>query len=324
MYLNTSTYKSLSLIIPTYNGKALLEEFLPSVLVAVDAYPGKKEIIVVDDASSDSTKSYLNEFAINLPCFRAIYNPKNLGFAGTCNVGIKESKGEILFFLNNDVALVPDYFNYFNTYFADPKTFAVTTCGYVYSTGKPLDGIKLGKWKRGLPRFTGNIFNEQIQDKGLSSPYYSFSVQGAYFFADAEKVKKLGGFDELMSPYIYEETDLAYRALKRGWKIFYEPNCIGYHAVSSTLKRSGKFKRNVISSRNRIIFIWKNIHSPKMLASNLVFMFLKLILFKRVYWKAIWLALRNFKEIKEKRKIEKQESIMSDYQLFFNFPECFK
>ena len=321
-----STLKSLSIIIPNYNGAELLNKFFPSVLSAAERYKGGWEIIIVDDCSKDESSEVLTNIRDAHPSrqIRIYYNTANLGFAGTCNVGIGQSSGEVLFFLNNDVELDPDYFNYFNSYFSLQNTFAVTTCGYTHVGRKELDGIKVGAWKRGLSRVTGNIFNSEIAKSTLAAPYLSFSVQGAYFFADSIKVKELGGFDELLSPYIYEETDLAYRALKRGWRIYYEPKCIGYHAVSSTLNRTPSFQKKVISHKNRIIFIWKNIHSAKLLASHFFFLFIKLICFNRAYWAAIKIVLSRLDEIKERREAEKRATVVTDTQLFFNFPNCFK
>ncbi|HEX8545756.1 MAG TPA: glycosyltransferase [Cytophagaceae bacterium] len=324
--LDDKRLRSLSIIIPNYNGADLLRKFLPSVLSAVQQYQGNCEIIIVDDGSKDESRNVLAEFSSQYPNqkIKAYFNTQNLGFAGTCNVGISHANGEILFFLNNDVELEEYYFNFFNDYFAQNHTFAVTTCGFTYEGRKDLDGIKTGRWKRGLSRVTGNIYNREIESKHLTRPYLSFSVQGAYFFADAKKVKELGGFDPLLSPYIYEETDLAYRALKRGWRIYYEPRCIGYHAVSSTLNKTPSFQKKVISHKNRMIFIWKNIHSRKLLLSHFFFLFIKLGCFNKAYWKAFRICLSNLDEIKAKRKVEKGVSVVRDTQLFFNFPNCFK
>jgi GT2 family glycosyltransferase len=306
--------RSLSIIIPNYNGEELLRTFMPSVFEAAKNYSGKWEIILVDDKSPDNSRTVLEELKNNNSHVKVIYNSINLGFAGTCNVGIHASAGEILFFLNSDVKLNADYFNYFNSYFDNPLTFAVTTKAFRLFDSTFLDGLKTGSWKRGMPKVYKDIDTDK--QNTLTRPFYSFAVQGAYFFADAIKVKQLGGFDELLSPYIFEETDLSYRALKRGWKIAYEPLCISYHAVSATIKKKKKRKTQIIATKNKLLFIWKNIHSNKLLFSHFLFLGLRMMTINLIYTRAFIMALKNLNEIKGKRQVEKIESVVKDEVLF--------
>ncbi|MBX9852137.1 MAG: glycosyltransferase [Cytophagaceae bacterium] len=232
--------RSLSVIIPTYKAKDLLEEFLPGVIDIAREYQGDWEIIAVDDHSQDESVKFLQELRKSEQRLKVIENEKNLGFSGACNAGMRASKGEILFFLNNDVRLEKGFFNHFNKYFDLPDTFAVTVCAYRLYNSSLLDGAKPIRWSTGMPRVHENYYKEDFQKHRLVPPYLSFAVQGAYFFADAFKTKALGGFDELFSPYIFEETDLSYRALKRSWKIYFEPECQAYHAVSATIGKKRK------------------------------------------------------------------------------------
>jgi GT2 family glycosyltransferase len=309
--------RSLSIIIPNYNGEELLKTFMPSVLHAAKNYKGVWEIVLVDDLSSDNSYPVLEELKSSNPQIKIVYNKVNLGFAGTCNAGIKAAKGEVLFFLNNDVRLNEDYFDHFNEYFNDSSTFAVTTKAYRLSDSSFLDGQKPGSWNRGMPKVYKNI------DTDLSGtakkPFLSFAVQGAYFFADAKKVNHLEGFDELLSPYIFEETDLSYRALKRGWKIFYEPACISYHAVSATIKKKKKKKTQIIATKNKLLFVWKNIHSTKLMVEHLLFLLLRLLTFNVTYASALKMALKNLSEIRKKREIEKKAACVDDLDLFRSY-----
>ena len=309
-------YRSLSIIIPNYNGEQLLQTYMPSVLDASRNYKGEYEIIIIDDQSVDNSLNILTELQNKNPEIKVICNYVNLGFSGTCNAGIKIAKGDILFFLNTDVKLSKDFFHYFNNYFEYENTFAVTVCAHRLPNLQPLDGIKLGYWKRGMPKIYKNIFNEDLERLGLKKPYSSFSVQGAYFFADAKKTLLLGGFDELFSPYIFEETDLSYRALKRGWKIYYDPLSIAYHAESSTINRKKKKNTLAIATKNKLIFVWKNIHSKRLLISHFIFLGLRLLSLNLIYWKAFRMAIKDLDLIKEKRAIEKKEALHSDEVLF--------
>ena len=313
-------YSGLSIVMPNYNGAELLKTFLPDVLIAVSNYSGKSEVIVVDDHSTDNSIEILNTFA-NIILVR---HDMNAGFQRTCNTGLANSQYEVVFFLNTDVKLAPDYFSYFKEYFKNEDTFAVTPQGYDYRTGDRLDGGKIGYWKKGHPRVTQNYY---LQDHPtLQPPYLSFAVQGAYFFADRDKMIDLGGFDELMAPFIFEETDLSYRALKRGWKIYYEPRCQAWHKHSSTIASiSSERKRKMISYRNRMIFVWKNIQDPGYLASHLIYVFLRLLIFpSRIMWTAFASALKMLPQIRAKRKIEKLEQVLNDKEIFNSFKSYYK
>ncbi|GAL83819.1 glycosyl transferase [Sporocytophaga myxococcoides] len=311
-------FRYLSVIIPNYYGAELLQQFLPSVLHALENYQGQWELVIVDDKSKDASIEVIKMFCQRDERISLIVHEVNKGFSATCNSGAAAARGEIIFFLNNDVELREDFFSGFNKYFDKPETFAVTVGGYSFIDRKPLDGLKLINWKRGFPRVTENIFREQL-DPEKTDMFESGGVQGAYFFADANKFRQLKGFDELFSPYLFEETDLGYRALKRGWKIYFDPDSIAFHNVSSTLtKQSSDFKRTV-DIRNKVIFIWKNINTPGLLFGNVIFLIIKLISLNRFYWKAIIKVFRLKDQILEKRKEEAKYFKVSDRTILQKF-----
>ncbi|MER7402424.1 glycosyltransferase family 2 protein [Streptomyces sp. NPDC000070] len=91
---------TVSVIIPNYN----YEKTLPACLDAVFAQTLQPlEVIVVDDASTDRSREIIRGY----PC-RLIENPGNSGVSAVRNRGAAESRGDILFFVDSDVALAPD------------------------------------------------------------------------------------------------------------------------------------------------------------------------------------------------------------------------
>ncbi len=320
-----SRHQGLSIIIPNYNGAHLIRNFFPSVLKAIENFNGEYEIIVVDDASTDDSLIVLNEFARQKPCIKIVASRANGGFSRSCNLGLAAARMEICFFLNTDVTLDEDIFEHFGVHFSDPSVFAVTICGFKMGTAEQIDGIRKGLWHHGKLRSTENFFDSDIQRLKLTPPYRSLSVQGAYFFADTEKIRSLNGFDEIYSPYLYEETDLCYRALKRNWKIIYEPKCRGAHQVSATIKSAaGIFRVKTIAARNQLFFTWINIHSPKLLTSHFLFLFLRLITLNVVVWAGLMRSLPQIGTVLRKRRLEKQHSVIGDNEILEFFRRYYR
>ncbi len=95
----------VSFIIPLYNCLPFTQAMLASLRETLP--PGlAHEIIFVDDGSTDGTREWLKSLAV--PC-HVLLNDRNLGFAGTCNRGAAAARGEFLFFLNNDLVLLPGW-----------------------------------------------------------------------------------------------------------------------------------------------------------------------------------------------------------------------
>ena len=88
----------LSIVIPTYNGRPLLEICLASVNTCLPASMNI-EVIVADDGSTDDTIAWL---ALNYPWVRVVRNPVNGGFVAAANLGLLAAQGKFIQLLNND------------------------------------------------------------------------------------------------------------------------------------------------------------------------------------------------------------------------------
>jgi len=92
----------ISVLIPNYNGRHLLEKNLPVILKACERWKkGEWEVIIVDDASTDDSVDFLKK---NYPQVKIVRHAKNQRFAAACNSGVRAAKGDIVVLLNNDVA----------------------------------------------------------------------------------------------------------------------------------------------------------------------------------------------------------------------------
>lgn len=237
--------KSISVVIPNYNGKKLLEKNLPAVFAALKNV-SDYEVIVADDASTDDSVNYIQT---NWENVILIKNTINGGFSKNINSGFKKASKELVLALNSDVHLSEDYFVEQFKYFESPETFGVM--GSIYNNGKLIDAAKYPVWKAGKLVTTINVV---ILDK-TSDWIPTLFLSGANALMDRKKLMQLNGMDERYSPFYMEDVDLSVRAWRMGWKCYYEPKSNCNHIISSTIDSNNK-KNFVkfISKRNKLIF----------------------------------------------------------------------
>lgn len=301
--------RPLSVVIPTWNGRALLEEHLPTVLAAGEAYERASaapvEIVVVDDGSEDDTAAWL---ARMYPRVRLIVKPANDGFAAACNVGFRESRHPIVVLLNNDVAVAPDVLLHLTPHFSDPRVFAVTCRALWPDSNRLASGGKIGKFARGFWRIHHNYDADPNRSR---PPYYSIVASGGFSAFDREKVIALGGFDELLRPFYWEDVELSLRAWRRGWTILYEPRAIVYHQASRTISRrfSPAYVR-MVNQRNRLLTHWIHLDDPVwLLAHGTMVLGLTvgaLVRGDRAFLQAVGQALGHISEVRRRRRRERQ------------------
>lgn len=254
---------NLSVVIPTWNGRHLLERFLPSVFSAADTYRettgADVEIVLVDDAGNDDTAFWLateHPGRVNL-----LMKRYNEGFAHTCNVGFEHAKHDVVVLLNNDVEVAPDAFAPLVEHFSSDDVFAVACLTTNLETGVASGVGKIGSFSRGFLR----VHAGYLPAGADSTDYPSiFASGGASAFSRA-KLLALGGFDTLYAPFYWEDVELSYRAWKRGWRVLFEPRSRVRHQVSSTIgKRFARHYVRAIEHRNRLLAHWVHIHDPEM------------------------------------------------------------
>jgi len=239
---------SLSVIIPNYNGRHLLEAYLPSVITALENSGATHELIIVDDCSKDGSTAFIRQY---YPDALLLVNLGNKGFSHTCNRGIHAARYNLCLLLNSDVRLEPDYFLHQFSYFDRPDTFGVM--GRIMSAdGTHIEDAARILFYQGC-RLKANRFYYST-DPGDEKVYTAY-LSGANALINTEKLRELGGFDEIYSPFSSEDSDLSTRAWLLGWKCYYEHRSVCYHQVSGSTRtqiKSDFIKK--IYYRNRFIF----------------------------------------------------------------------
>ncbi len=292
---NTINGLKVSVIVTNYNGKDLLEKNIPFILIAKNKKENRiEEIIVVDDASKDESVDFIKS---NFPEIKVIRHTKNRGFIASTNTGARSAKYPLLVLLNSDVMVSDDFLVSVIPLFIDKNVFAVS----IHEQGF---GNALGEFKNGYFIHSSGKETNQVKN--------TLWVNGGSGIFRREYWMKLGGMDEkLYSPFYWEDVDLGYRALKRGYNLLWDPNSKVIHEHESTMKNVSKNYRNLIQQRNNLIFIWKNITSPSLIKKHIVALFTRIAKHPGYLIVFIMALIKSGKILKARRK-EKKESKVSD------------
>ena len=291
--------KSVSLVITNWNGRNLLEECLPSIVEAVEYDQGRKYVIqVVDDCSSDDSIQFIENC---YPDIKVLKTPVNIGFQGAANLGVKNSKTELVIILNNDIKVQKKAFKISTAHLDKENIFAVTCAIFAWDKKTFLYGNRGGYFKEG---------HFYLYEKERYDNSQTLFACGGAFICSRAKFLELDGFDTIFHPLYYEEIDLSYRAMKRGWRILYEPEAVFYHKIQSTISLQENKKRiGYISGRNNYLFVWKNITDTKMIFSYIffipIFLLRDLLKGKIRFWISFAWALKKMPHLLMKRKKEK-------------------
>ncbi len=250
--------RNCSILIPTYNGRDILAECLPSVAESVSERGSADEILIIDNASTDGTKEYIEK---EFPSARVIRINENKAIFAL-NEGARAATHDYLFFLNNDMLLRPGCIDALLAPFDEPDVFAVT--GKVYQW----DGRTVQASRR-RPYFHRGFFWYLAADEPDSPGLTLYALGGQSIF-NRQKFEILGGLDPMFSPFYHEDLDLSWRALRMGWRVLYEPCAEMLHKGATTAGRLFS-QRDIetIMQKNLFLFMWKNLREPEYMIRHL-------------------------------------------------------
>lgn len=265
----------VSIVIPTWNGRQLLERFLPSVEDSARNYrrvsSADVELVVVDDGSTDDSVEWLTGRArtSDVP-MRVIALDRNRGFALACNNGVTAARHPLVLLLNNDVALdagaIAPLVSRFDRRDQSAPLFAAHCRVVDFDTNATSGTGQLGRFRRGFIRVHDAY--EPAGDEARLWP--SIFASGGTSMFHRERFLELGGFDPLFAPFYYEDVELSYRAWKRGLTVAYVPESLARHRFSSTIGTQPQQRIRRISQRNRLFLHWIHLHDIPWLVRHLV------------------------------------------------------
>ena len=249
--VTTTTLPDVTAIVLNWNGAGVVGDCVRSLL-QMD-YPAL-EVLVVDNASTDDSAEMIRR---EFPGVQLQVNEKNLGFGGGNNVGIRLAATPYLLMCNNDTRLEPDVVRHLVAALeADPRAGSVTPCIILAATGR-VDATGIVVCPDGLAVGRGRAEPPEAHTEP-AEVFYASDCCCLYRKEMLDDLRLPDGelYDEDFFAYA-DETDMGWRAQRRGWKSLYQPQARVHHQHASSSGSVSPFLVRLVE-RNRIWVAVKN------------------------------------------------------------------
>jgi mycofactocin system glycosyltransferase len=201
----TTCRKAVSIVVAVYNRAHEIAACIES-LISLDYPASLREIIVVDDASSDQTAAVVRHFDVRL-----ITLPQNRGQSAARNAGARAATGQIIAFMDSDCTAGAGWLRELMPYFQDPRVVLI-------------GGLVEGRDRRShLDRYemTHSPLNMGDKMRIGSTPYADFYVPTCNMLVRKQAYLAAGGLDEDLR--IGEDVDLCWKMKELGHRLMYIP-----------------------------------------------------------------------------------------------------
>ena len=258
-----ATKSDVLIVILNFNG---WKETLSCVDAVLKQTYDRYHIYLIENGSKDDSITKLKSFE-NHPKITYLKNPKNLGFAGGVNQGIRfaiEHDYEYVALLNNDAIVDKNWLKQLIT--TCKKMGSSATTGLLLnSDGKKIEstGDSYSDWGLPFPRQR----DEDVSD-ALESGFVFGGTAGASLYR-TELFKDIGLFDETFFAY-FEDTDISFRAQLAGHTAYYDKKALAYHDHGTTSSKMPGF--TVYQTfKNLPLFFWKDVPAHMLIITGLRF-----------------------------------------------------
>ncbi len=230
-----------------HNRKTITQQFVEALLAQTS--PEKIHLLIVDDGSTDGTDLMVKS---KYPNSTILYGKGNLFWGGAMQlayrylVSINVKNDDVVFYINDDSKLEPDYITNMVKNLKRHPDDLVTGCGYGVDTGKYLDGPIHFNLNNGAvhllpPESVGNCASTR-----------ALGMMGKVF-------KDIGGFHPILLPHYGSDYEYTIRAYKKGHKIITD-NSLKYTFTEYTTgnnSRDNLSLKKIFSKRSKLNPIYK-------------------------------------------------------------------
>ncbi len=248
---------TVAVIILNWNGRKMLEEYLPKVLSTTDG--NIADVIVADNGSDDGSVELLGE---RFPEVKVLRLDRNYGFAGGYNRAVAMTRYRYTVLLNSDVATGDGWLETLYDYMeSHPDTGAVqpkilsrvdpSEFEYAGASGGYIDC-------NGYPYCRGRVFDTVEKDEGQYDDVAEIHwASGAALMVRSDLYERVGGLDADFFAHM-EEIDLCWRIRLAGYKVEVVPQSVVYHLGGGTLPASNP-RKTYLNFRNNLLLLHKNL-----------------------------------------------------------------
>lgn len=245
----------IAVVILNWNGAAMMQKFLPSVIQNSE----EAKVIVADNGSTDDSVEMLKQ---KFPSVRLILLDKNYGFAEGYDKALEQVEAEYYLLLNSDVEVTPHWLqpllNYMDKHpevaACQPKLLAERerdSFEYAGASGGFID-------KYGYPFCRGRVFADVEKDRGQYDDIAPiFWATGAALMVRSVDWHEVGGLDARFFAHM-EEIDFCWRLRSRGRGLVCVPASVVYHVGGGTLN-AGHPRKTFLNFRNNLLMLYKNL-----------------------------------------------------------------
>ncbi|MDF1797661.1 MAG: glycosyltransferase family 2 protein [Planctomycetota bacterium] len=252
--------KPVTVVIPTLGNSDLLEANLPALLVEFERRAVGDELLLVDDTGAGALEGWAAAYLAGKPA-RLLVRESNGGFAHAVETGVAAASHDLVFSMNSDLRVQPGFLEPLVEALEGPapagfeRVFAAVP--RVHLDGDPdRDEAYLRL------DLSGGLLHFRDVDPGrpptVPTPV-AYAIGGTVLF-DRAAFCELGGFDELFAPFYFEDTDLGWKAARRGWATLYVPDAVVEHHHRGTIgKLLSEERRRAAVERGELLFNWKHL-----------------------------------------------------------------
>ena len=238
----------VSLVVLNWNGRDIIKKCLDSLTLLTYE---NREIIVVDNASTDGSPEYLE----SIEGITVVKNAANLGYAAGNNKGVAAAKGKYVAVINNDIVVEPSWLSLLVAVLEKDGSIGI------------ISGRQMNYYQRNTidVMYTYLAYDLMMHEKDSTKVYDPtcyyhgpcrvMGVSGASAVFRKSMFDELHGFDETLYAY-HEESDLCMRAFLAGYKCVFVPDAVAYHQRSVSFSKI-KGTAFYYQTRNRIWFVFR-------------------------------------------------------------------
>jgi glycosyltransferase involved in cell wall biosynthesis len=237
-----SILSSVSVVIPTYNREKVLAKALEGY--RLQSLPGLiRELLIVDDGSSDGTEALVREFSRRAPFSVRYLRQINKGPAAARNYGIREAQSNLVLFTDSDIIpqrnLVEQHLEWHNQ---NPQV-NVAVLGYV--TWSPeMKATPFMRWYGEHAIFAYRL----LRGRWMADFRFFYTCN---LSLKTEYLRSCGQFDEDFKTAAYEDLELGYRLNQKGLQLLYNPRAFAYHHQFVSFEDACRKARDNLEARHK-------------------------------------------------------------------------